>query len=78
MHISALAANIEDGGFVAEQNAFCERFVQVFEYHFVPYFHLCDEFEKVGNIFKTFFFGILLKSGIDCFVFVSFVVCGKF
>ena len=78
MHITAFAANIENRAFVAEKYAFFKGFIEILENSFVPYFYLSCKFEKIGNVLKTFFFGILLKGRINYFVFLSLVISGKF
>ncbi len=77
MHISALAANIEYRRFIAVKHALFKGFVQVIEYHFVPYFYLCNELEKTCNILKTFVFGVFCKRGINFLMLVPFIGCGE-
>jgi len=75
--MSAVAANIQYGGFVTIQNALTESLVKVPENHFMVLLNFCNKFKKVSNIFKTFVLGVLGKCGINFGMFLVLVVGGK-
>ena len=75
--MTAFLAYVEDWAFVFVEIAALHSLVKIREYLFVVFFHRGYQSKESGNVFKTFVSRNLGKSGVNFFVFVSFVLSRK-